>query len=261
MPVARNIPRAPRSGQRVVRNAAYVNRRKRRARWAALLGFALLASTFWFATDPSRILLAYAMLLGGTLLFHFGMREIAKWNARNDVRLDALLRNLGDRYTLVHFAPVGKRTIEHLLIHPGGILVLTARELAGAVSYRDGRWRKRAGGIGRLFGMGGPQLGDPSRETQANVDALAAHLAELQLEAEVDGAIVFLNPNVELDVEEPDFPVTNAEGLPEFVRSLPEVASLKPSDRKALADLFGEGMAVEQPQAAPRRRPVKRRAA
>jgi hypothetical protein len=157
--------------------------------------------------------------------------------------------------------PLEIRPDEFVAFCNGRQLVLTARELAGAVSYRDGRWRKRAGGIGRLFGMGGPQLGDPSRETQANVDALAAHLAELQLEAEVDGAIVFLNPNVELDVEEPDFPVTNAEGLPEFVRGLPEDASLKPSDRKALAELFGEGMAVEQPRAAPRRRPVKRRAA
>ena len=260
MPVVRNNARVARPNQRVIRNIGYVNRRKRLARWSALLGFALLASTFWFAIDPSRVLLAYALLLGGTVLFHFGMQQIAKWNARNDLRIDNLLRNLGDRYTLAHYAQIGKRTIEHLLIHPGGVLVLTARELAGTVSYRNGRWRKRSAGIGRLFGMGGPQLGDPSRETEANVDAVTAYLAEMQLDLEVDGAIVFLNPNVTLDVEEPDFPVMNADGLPQFVRGLPADASLRPADREALVNLFADGGEPEQ-QPPVRRRPVKRRAA
>lgn len=275
MPVVRNNARAGRPSQRVVRNFAYVTARKRRARWSALIGFACLGSTFWLALDPSRILLAYGLMLGGYILFSYGLRELAKWNARNDVRLDVLLKGLGDRYTLVHYAQVDKRVIEHLLIHPGGVLVLTAKELAGTISYRNGRWRKRAAGFGRLLNFGGPQLGDPSRETQASVDALSALLteagievedqstqtAEAGLRAEVDGAIVFVNPQVVLDVEEPDFPVTNGEGLPDFVRTLPAASGPRTANQQALLGLLTGGKGVEQPVAAPRRRPVKRRAA
>src|SRR5918998_3815 len=120
---------------RVVRNIGYVKRRKRLARWAALGGFAMLGATFWLALDPSLILLAYVPLLVGTLVFHFGMQQIAKWNRnpRNDVLLDTRLQQLPDKFELIHYASVGKRTVEHLLLHPGGVLVLTVRELPGRV--------------------------------------------------------------------------------------------------------------------------------
>ena len=251
---------------RVVRNNGYIKRRKRLAKWSALLGFVLLVSTFWLATavGPNGVLLAYIPLLGGTILFHLGMQQIAKWNRRtprNDQLLDARLRNLNEKYALIHYAEIGKRAVEHLLVHPGGVLVLTARDLPGGVRYRDGRWRRTGRGVGRLFGMGGPQLGNPSLETQASVDALQAYLAEAQFEADVDGAIVFLHPLVELDVEEPDFPVMNGEGLTEFVRTLPVEAALPPTERQALVDLLGEGGELQRDAPAQRRRPVKRRAA
>lgn len=251
---------------RVVRNVGYVKRRKRLAKWSALGGFALLSSTFFLATSvgPSGVLLAYVPLLAGTILFHFGMQQVAKWNRRtprNDELLDARLRNLSEKYALIHYAEIGKRVVEHMLVHPGGVLVLTARDLPGSVRYRDGRWRKTGAGLGRLFGMGGPQLGNPSAETQASVDALRSYLDEAQLETEVDGAIVFLHPQVELDIEEPDFPVMNGEGLTEFVRTLPAEGSVRPADRQALVDLLARGGEVERTQPAQRRRPVKRRAA
>ncbi len=262
MPVVRNSAQVERSPLRVVRNTAYIQRRKRLARWSALLGLALLGSTFWLAfRGPNYILLSYVPLIAGMMLFHLGMQQIAKWNARNDLRLDKLLAGLGQNYALLHYVTLGKRTIEHLLVYPGGVLVLTARELPGRIVHRNDRWRKQGAGIGRLFGMGGPQLGNPSLETRANVDAVAAFLAEAGLEADVDGAIVFLHPAVELDVEEPDFPVTNADGLPQYVRSLPADPSLRPTDRQALIDLLAPGGQVEVRQPAPRRRPVKRRAA
>ena len=260
MPVVRTNAR-PSATTRVIRNVAHINRQKRLARWSALIGLALLGSTFWLLLDPTRVLLAYAILFVGMILFHRGMQQIAKWNARNDVRLDALLGKLGGGYALVHYAPVGKRTIEHFLVHPGGVLVLTVLELAGTIRHRNGRWRKVKAGLSRLFGLGGPQLGDPSRDARVSVDALTAFLTEAQLEVEVDGAIVFLNPLVQLDVEEPEYPVTNAEGLPELVRSLPVDPAFQTADRQALLALFSQGEEPERAQPAPRRRPVKRRAA
>jgi hypothetical protein len=250
---------------RIVRDIGYVKKKKRYGRWAALIGFALLGSAFWLATTgPENVLLAYVPLLAGTLAFHFGMQQIAKWSRtpRNDQILDSQLRSLGDKYTLIHYANTGKRVVEHLLLHPGGIETFTARELAGTVAYQNGRWRKRGAGIGRFFGMGGPQLGNPAADAQADLNAVNGLLNEAQLEVETDAAIAFINPAVDLEVEEPDFPVMNGDGLPEFVRSLPIDADLRPADRQALVDLLiSRADELEDMQPVQKRRPVKRRAA
>lgn len=252
---------------RIVRDMGYVKRRKRIATISAIGGVALLAASFWLATtatdNPNVVLLAYLPLLAGTVVFHFGMQQVAKWNRspRNDVLLDNLLKGFGDKYALVHYARVGKRVIEHLLVHPGGVLSLTVRELPGEVAYEQGRWRKRGGGLTRFFGMGGPQLGNPSLDAQADLDAVRAVLADERREVETDAAIVFVNPRVVLDVEEPDFPVTNGQGLAELVRQLPADPSFTPAERQALVDALAQGQAVETQQPVQRRRPVKRRAA
>ena len=251
---------------RIIRDIGYVKKKRRIARVSALIGFVMLGAAFWLATatGPDGVLLAYVPLLGGTLAFHFGMQQIAKWsrNPRNDQLLDTHLRSLGDKYTLMHYANTGKRVIEHLLLHPGGLETLVVREMAGTVAYDNGRWRRRGAGIGRFFGMGGPQLGNPSAEAQADLNALNQLLSQAQLEVETDAGIVFVNPAVELDVEEPDFPVMNGDGLPEFIRSLPADHDLRPADRQALIELLvGNAAELEDMQPAVKRRPVKRRAA
>jgi hypothetical protein len=86
-------------------------------------------------------------------------------------------------------------------------------------------------------------------------------LRDAQLEVDVDGAIVFLHPHIELEVAEPDYPVMNGEGLPAFVKTLPTDANLGQADRQALVGLLGTGAEVEQAQPETRRRPVKRKAA
>lgn len=248
---------------RVVRNIGHVKRRKRLAKWSALAGFAMLGSTFWLALNPKFIILAYLPLLLGTIVFHYGMQQISRWNRnpRNDVLLDQRLQHLGDKYSLIHYSQLGKRTVDHLLVHPAGVLVLTVRELPGKVSYRRGRWRKTGGGIGRLFGMGGPQLGNPTAETDTSVKTVEQFLADAQHTAEVDGAIVFVNPLAELDVEEPDYPVTNGEGLADFIRTLAPEPGVRIPDNRPLVDLLSRGEELEQPVRTVRRRPVRKRAA
>src|SRR4051794_14153732 len=133
---------------RIVRDTGYIKRRKRIARGAAVGGFVLLGSTFLVAFKQSLILYAYMMLFLGFLLFNYGMQQMGKWNRnpRNDGLLDNKIQTLSDRYTVIHYAKVDKQTVEHMLVYPGGILVLTARELPGVVFGRGTKWRKR--GVG-----------------------------------------------------------------------------------------------------------------
>jgi hypothetical protein len=250
---------------KVYRDVEYIKKRKRLATVTSIAGVALLGSAFWLASmgGQSGVFIAYIPLVAGTIIFHLGMQQVGKWNRaqRNDVILDALLKDLGERFALVHYPRVGKRTVEHALVHPGGVLTITARDLPGGVAYRDGRWRKVGQGISRFFGMGGAFLGNPTSDTAADIDAVNALLAEEQSTVDVDGVVAFLNPRVTLDIVEPDFPVTNADGLKPYITSLPADSGLQAAERQRVVELLTRDGSYEAPQAAPTRRPVKRRAA
>jgi hypothetical protein len=252
---------------RVIRDVAYVKKRKRAATYTSIFGVALLAAAFWLSfsagNDSRAVLIAYLPLLAGTVIFHLGMQQVAQWNRtpRNDQVLDHLLRGLGERYVLIHFAPAGKRVVQHVLVHPGGLLAVVMRELDGKITHQNDRWRRGRSGFGRLFGLGGPQLGNPSYDATAEVGALQALVAEQGLAIECDAVIAFVNPRVELAIEEPDFPVVNAEGLEPYVRSLPADPAFTPADRQAVVALLAQGEVVEDAKPATSRRPVKRRAA
>jgi nuclease-like protein len=250
---------------KVYRDVEYIKKRKRQATLTSIAGVALLGSAFWLASTggPSAVFIAYIPLLAGTIIFHLGMQQVGKWNRaqRNDVILDALLKDLGERYALIHYSRAGKRMIEHALVHPGGVLTITARELPGGVAYRDGRWRKVGQGLSRFFGMGGAFLGNPTTDSAADVQALQELLGNEPMTVDVDGVVAFINPRVKLDVVEPDFPVTNAEGLKPYIASLSSDGGLQAADRQRVVELLTRDGAFEVPQATPPRRPVKRRAA
>src|SRR5215217_239911 len=247
---------------KVYRDVEYIKKRKRVATLTSIAGVALLGSAFWLASTggQSGVFIAYIPLLAGTIIFHLGMQQVGKWNRaqRNDVILDALLKDLGERYSLIHYARIGKRTIEHSLVHPGGILAISARDLPGGVAYRDGRWRKVGQGITRFFGMGGAFLGNPTADTTADIHALEELLAQEQMSVDVDGVVAFLNPKVTLDVAEPDYPVTNAEGLKPYIASLPGNSKLQVTERQLVVDVLTRDGSFAAPQVPPTRRPVKR---
>jgi hypothetical protein len=67
---------------RTIRHNDYIKGRKRRARWIALIGFALLTSTLWIALNPNFILPAYGLMLVGFIVFNMGMQQLGKWMTR-----------------------------------------------------------------------------------------------------------------------------------------------------------------------------------
>jgi Nuclease-related domain len=257
---------------RVVRNIGYVKRRRRFARLSSLFGFLFLASTFplvfLWNQSSNLVVVAYLLLFVGFILFNMGMQQLGKWSnnarhPRNDLALDARLQSLPDKYALIHYPKLGKRVVEHMLIHPGGVLVITARDYPGKVTVQGNRWRRSGLGLSRLFGFSGPQLGNPSIDTERGIGAVEEVLAAAQQEVDVTGAVVFISPMAELDVEDPGYPTMRVEDLPGYVRSLEVDPSFRATDRDALVGLLGQGEEIELPQVKRTRRPVKvkRRAA
>lgn len=260
---ARLLPGVRFCTMRILRHSSYIASRKRRAKLMALTGFVALTGTLFLALLPNFLLPSYIAMLGGFVVFNLGMQQIGKWtrNPRNDQILDHQLKSLPDRYSLIHYAPVGKQRVEHILVHPGGLLVITAKEIDGQIDVKANRWRRRSSGLRRFFTFSGPQLGNPGVETDAAIGALETFLAEEQLEVDVEGCVVFLHPQTELKVEEPEFPILHGDELPEFVADLPADPSFTTRERERVIELLGGGEVPEAKAAPVRRRPVKRRAA
>jgi hypothetical protein len=248
---------------KIIRHDAYIAKRKRNSKLLSLLGFLMLTGTLFLALLPNLLLPSYLFMLFGFVLFNIGMQQVGKWtrNPRNDQVLDHQLKSLPDRFALVHYAPVGKKRIEHILVHPGGALVITAKEVDGSIEEKRSRWRRKGSGLRRFLSFSGPQLGNPSIETDTAIGSLETFLAEKQFEVEVEGAVVFIHPQAELNIEEPDFPVLHADELPAFLSGLPIDEDLTSRDRDQLIELLKGGEVVEAPATSVRRRPVKRRAA
>jgi hypothetical protein len=249
---------------RIIRHSIYIQQRKRRARLLALLGFGVLTSTLFIALNPSLLLPAYVAMLLGFVTFNIGMQQIGRWsrNPRNDQVIDRNLDKLGDRYIVVHYPDIGGKRLEHLVIYPGGALVLTAKEIDGEISVKGKYWRRKTKGFRRFLSFSGPQLGQPGSETDNAVANLEAYLEKQQMEIDVNGIIVFLHPVTELDVHEPEYPVLHADELATFILGLDADESFSRSERDQLIELLGKGADVHAPvTSSSRRRPVRRKSA
>ncbi|MCA1725008.1 MAG: NERD domain-containing protein, partial [Thermomicrobia bacterium] len=145
------------------------------------------------------------------ILFNSGLQGVAKWGrkVRNDQLVDQELRRLSDRYTLIHYPRIGNRTLDHVLVHETGFLVMTTKEVIGRVEVRGTKYRKPGqSAIGRFIGMGGPQIGQPPLENgldrKALLEALAAEATARNWPTDVpaDGLVVFVAPRLVLNADD-----------------------------------------------------------
>lgn len=253
---------------RIVRHSRYIQQQKRRSKILALIGFLVLTSAMFLAMLPNMLLLAYVAMIGGFVMFNMGMQGIGRWNRnpRNDQILDARLKGLGDQVTLVHYAKLGEkaRVIDHLAVFPGGLVLLNGKEIDGRIRQKKSVWRKDGGLFRKMFAFSGPQLGNPSFENDRNLPQVEKWLQDNHMEVDVYAATVFLHPRVELEIEEPDYPVLHAEEVQEFLRDLPVDETFTRDEQQRLVELLAAGEGVEQPdrqQASRRPRPVRRASA
>ncbi|HVX31342.1 MAG TPA: nuclease-related domain-containing protein [Nitrolancea sp.] len=238
---------------RLVRNNGYIRSRKRRARLTAFLGFVFLASavaiTFLY---PALFIPGYALLILGFITFNMGMQQTTKWSRhpRPDEVLVETLRRLNDRYTLIHYPAVGRGKPSHVLVYPGGLIVITTREVPGTVTVDGPKWRRSGGNkLWMLVGMSAPQLGNPAVENEGDRKALEAILDEHGLSGgdTIDGLVAFLNPQVDLQVESSDLTVVDRDNLLRAVRELSSETVLPTKERELIIGVLSEGKDVEGP--------------
>ena len=254
---------------RVVRNTRYIGQQRRRAKLFALGGFLLFISVFGIMTLTKNLLFAYLAMLPAYVLFIVGMQQMGKWTStarrpRADLLLDQQLKNLPDaKYAMVHYGRVGKTGLEHVLLHPGGLLVIVVRQVQGKIAVKGKRFTRASNPLTRIMSASGPPLASPEVELDAATTALRERLAEEKLEVDVDGVVVFTAFDHELEEDDPELDVISMAELPEYVRYLPADAAIRPQERDRLLRLVADGQEFERTEPSRTRRPVvvKRRAA
>jgi hypothetical protein len=191
---------------------------------AALVVFALglVLST---QLDATRDLpwQSWAAILAGLVLYTLGQTQLRRWGPRNrqEEPLGQAIRGLDDRYKLYAF--LSSSLPDYILVSPAGIHVLIVRQEAGQVSCVRDQWKKGSGSgsAGRILGLFGPSLGNPSADAERQLKKLRAVLSEYGVDAApTSSLIVFTNPKVQLRVEGCSSTITRIKELKDVLRRL-----------------------------------------
>jgi hypothetical protein len=197
------------------------------------------------STDTTREmpLAAWAAIISGLVLYSVGQTQLRRWGPRNrqEEPLGQAIRGLDDRYKLYAF--ISSSLPDYILVSPAGAQVLIVRQEAGEVTCKGDQWRKSSG---RLSGLFGPGLGNPSADAARQLQRLRRLLDAARLEGVPSSAvIVFTNPKVQLRVEGCSATVTRLRDLKDVLRRMagkgPNVA-LPQSRVREVQKVFDERM-------------------
>lgn len=189
--------------------------------------------TYWgyasFAALPLGFL---AASFGSYYITRYARRRWPGKNviARPDELLERSLKGFDDKYALFVFSlPVG-----YALLTPAALITIALRSDKGKVTVQGDKWRE-GWGIGRILtlfareGVGHPptELADQERKMRAYL-AQAGEVNGVKVaDLPIEGAVVFLNAETQLDLTNAGVPVLRADQLKDHVRA--RARELKPS--------------------------------
>ena len=166
----------------------------------------------WTAYSTLIMVVGLAMAMIG---IYFANRWVKK--PRPEDLLDETLKNLHDTYRLYHYPAL---PCDHIMLTPGGVVVLETNNLEGKFSYKNGRWREKIS-LGRaLRYLVEEHLGNPIRSAADDVEYLKEQFSERIPGGEdipVWGVVVFVHPRAVLEIEGAQIPVCKVEKLRKYV--------------------------------------------
>jgi hypothetical protein len=239
---------------KIFRNTSEIKKKEKLGRRITLIGLAvlfigLLASftPSWFPPDspaPNALIrfvqlywvyISFGALALGFLASNVGSYYInrfapRRWPGSNKIaRPDELLaqglKGFDDKYALFLWSLPQS---SYLLAGPSGILAFTLKGDKGKVSVSGDRWREKFS-LGRILtGITREGVGNPGRELEQIKQSIrellqkAAESGDISVDVNdfpIDGAVVFINPQAELDLDNPTVPVMPVSNVKKFVRN------------------------------------------
>lgn len=237
---------------RIIRNDKFIKSRARLGRYVSLGGLAILILGLLISfTSPELFLISFLCLLIGFICsqvgIYLGNRYIR--TDRPDEILSKALKGFDDRYALYQYtSPAG-----NVMLTPNACIVFAIKLQTGKIEYRNGKWRQQVGGFKRFLGwMTQESLGNPTRDSQVEVDSVQRFLAKKlpDQDVPVQSVIVFGDPKAEVIAADSPVPAMHAKKLKEWLRNRAKSGGLTPELRAQLADVFEAQGTVTTPVAA-----------
>jgi hypothetical protein len=226
----------------VITNEKLIRNRARLGRVASFAGLAVLILGLVASFYSQWLLASFGCLFVGFVLSQVGIYHANRWvkEPRADQTLDKILKGFDDRYHLYNYV----LPAPHVLLAPFGLCVIKLRQQGGSVRCRGGKWHHSIGWRRLLYLFGQEGVGNPTKEVQAEVEKLRRFLARRLPEdgVPIEGMVVFTNPQVDLETENPTVPVLDGKQFKSFLRNHSKERPIPGSQRKQLAGILaGEG--------------------
>jgi hypothetical protein len=156
--------------------------------------------------------------------------------ARPDEMLESNMKGFDDRHA--YFA--WSLPASHVLVSPAGVMVFALRSDRGRVTVKGDRWREPFS-MGRIFTVFAREgVGNPAVELEDQVKKIQGILAANPSTANVpvEPVAVFLNPAMDIALENPTMPVLRGDEVKEYVRKRAKEVKLTNSAVREVTDLL-----------------------
>lgn len=186
----------------------------------------------WFALMLASVTLGLSLSIIGGFFADRYAGPLAHHKA-----LAQALKGLGNEYVLLqHLLPV-----PHLLVEPGGCTVFVVKGQGGQVTYEDGKWKhqQRAKFFRQFAGqeaVGAPEA-DAGRQARKMEQWLSKQLPDA--EVPVRPVVLFVNPDVTLEVDDPPVPTFHGKKVKAWLRGPGKLKPLPPAVQSQLAQALG----------------------
>ncbi len=206
----------------IVKNERMIQRNAKIGQYTSLAALIVLAAGMYISIKRQDLFIyAVIALVLGFVMTQVGMYFSNRWgrSPRPDEQLDTALKGLPGDTVIYHYVT----PVPHLLVGPAGIWILQVYHQRGKVSYAKNRWRLSGGGFMQaymsIFGQEG--LGRPEVDIAAQTSSLKKFLAKDMDEQEIpeiQAALVFTNPEMEVDTSDAPMPAMKVKQLKDFMR-------------------------------------------
>lgn len=225
---------------RTVLNEALVTKQATLARRAVTLAISMLLLAVILSFNAQFLILAYAIMIVGTIVLQWGGRAVGKWigEPRIDQSLAKALKNINHGYQLYSYV----LPADHVIVGGPGLFVLKVKPHDGNISCRGDKWHRAFHWrhLWRLFSQ--ESLGNPTKQVQKEVDKTRRFLSERLSHANVPihPLVLFIDPNAHLEVVEPTVPVLHLRGLKTYLREAKHGEAVPAQTLQALLAAFDE---------------------
>ncbi len=205
---------------RLIANEKQVKTRTRIAEISPLLGLGLLVVAVALAfLKPEwswiTLIVVWIGFMSSMIGSYFGGRYMGP--LAHHKKVPEALKGLENSFILLAY----KTPAAFVLVDAGGLTVILVRSQGGRITYANGKWKQqeKMGGLKRFAGQEG--VGRPEQMAQVELDDLNRFLRKRLpegVEIPLRAVILFVHPDVALEVENPPMPVFRTPELKRWLR-------------------------------------------